>query len=62
MLKRSQGLPKQPLAPLAFFLTQVALELVPTSALSSTEALSSYRLQKSESTKREIHLGKRPVN
>ena len=35
MLERSQGLPKQPLA---CFLTPVALELVPTSALSSTEA------------------------
>jgi hypothetical protein len=35
MHERSQGLPKQPLA---CFLTPVALELVPTSALSSTEA------------------------
>ena len=35
MLERSQGLPKQPLA---CFLTSVALELVPTRALSSTEA------------------------
>lgn len=35
ILQRSQGLPKQPLA---CFLTPVALELVPTSALSSTEA------------------------
>ncbi len=35
MLERSQGLPKQPLA---CFLTPMALELVPTSALSSTEA------------------------
>ena len=35
MLEGSQGLPKQPLA---CFLTPVALELVPTSALSSTEA------------------------
>jgi hypothetical protein len=35
MLERSQGLPKQPLA---CFLTPAALELVPTSALSSTEA------------------------
>ena len=35
MLERSQGLPKQPLA---CFLTPLALELVPTRALSSTEA------------------------
>jgi hypothetical protein len=35
MLERSQGLPKQPLA---CFLTPVALELVPTRALSFTEA------------------------
>ena len=35
MLERSQGLPK---LPLACFPTPVALELVPTSALSSTEA------------------------
>ena len=35
MHERSQGLPKQPLA---CFWTPVALELVPTSALSSTEA------------------------
>jgi hypothetical protein len=35
MHERSQGLVKQPLA---CFLTPVALELVPTSALSSTEA------------------------
>ncbi len=35
MHERSQGLPKQPLA---CFLTPVALELVPTSARSSTEA------------------------
>jgi hypothetical protein len=35
MHERSQGLAKQPLA---CFLTPVALELVPTSAISSTEA------------------------